>query len=124
MFKDILLDLMTEKGIETKRELSKLTGIPPTTISGWFNAGRLPDYSAIKKLSKFFNISADELLYLNNNFGTRTVAPMGAPALPSDEQILLNVYRNLSPDMRDTLWSLLSTWSPAANKFPTKPNKK
>ncbi len=62
MFKNKLLDLMAEKSISSQRQLSLLTDIPTTTISGWINAGRLPDYSAIKKLSKFFNISTDELL--------------------------------------------------------------
>ena len=65
MFKDKLYELMTEKGIYTQRQLSNMTGIPTTTISGWINAGRLPDYTAIKKLSQFFEISSDELLEQN-----------------------------------------------------------
>lgn len=65
MFNEKLRDLMTEKGISTQRQLSKMTSIPATTISGWFNAGRLPDYTAIKKLSQFFEITSDELLEQN-----------------------------------------------------------
>ena len=65
MFRDILLDLMKEKGIN-QRQLSLQADIPPTTISGWINAGRLPDYNALIKLSKFFDVSADYLLGLKD----------------------------------------------------------
>ncbi|MCD8372844.1 MAG: helix-turn-helix domain-containing protein, partial [Clostridia bacterium] len=41
-------------------------GIPTTTINGWIKAGRLPDYNSIKTLCKYFGISADELLQIEN----------------------------------------------------------
>ncbi len=65
MFKDILLDLMAERGLK-QNELSLKAHIPPTTISGWLNAGRLPDYNALIKLSHFFEVSADVLLGLKD----------------------------------------------------------
>ena len=65
MFREILLDLMKEKGIN-QRQLALHADIPPTTISGWLNAGRLPDYHALIKLSKFFDVSADYLLGLSD----------------------------------------------------------
>jgi len=65
MFKDILLDLLKEKGI-TQLQLSREANIPPTTISGWLNANRLPDYNALKKLSVYFQVSADYLLELTD----------------------------------------------------------
>ncbi len=65
MFKDILLDLLKEHNLSQK-QLSKQADIPPTTISGWLNAGRLPDYNALKKLSVFFDVSADYLLGLED----------------------------------------------------------
>lgn len=61
MFRDILLELMEEKRLK-QIDLSKATDIPPMTISGWLNAGRLPDYHALIKLSLYFEISADYLL--------------------------------------------------------------
>ena len=67
MFRDILLDLMAEKRIK-QIDLSKATGIPPTTVSGWLNAGRLPDYHALTKLSLYFEISADYLLGLKEYY--------------------------------------------------------
>ena len=70
MFKDILTDLMAEKNIN-QRELSRATGIPPTTISGWLNANRLPDYNALIKLRIYFNVPADELLGLEDETGAK-----------------------------------------------------
>ena len=63
MFKDILLDLMKERGLKMC-DLAFEAKIPATTISGWLNAGRLPDYHALIKLSQFFEVSADVLLGL------------------------------------------------------------
>lgn len=65
MFKDILLDLMNEHNLN-QSQLAKRANIPPTTISGWLNAGRLPDYNALIKLSKFFGVSGDFLLGLKD----------------------------------------------------------
>lgn len=65
MFKEILIDLMNEKQIN-QRQLSIQANIPTTTISGWLNADRLPDYNALIKLRKYFNVSADYLLGLTD----------------------------------------------------------
>ena len=70
MFKAILINLLNEKGI-TQRQLSNAANIPATTISGWLNAGRLPDYNALKKLSIYFDVSADYLLGLEDETGAK-----------------------------------------------------
>ncbi len=62
-FPELLQNLLTEFGI-TQAKLSRDTGIPKTTISGWLNAGRLPDYNSIRTLCVYFDISADELLQI------------------------------------------------------------
>ncbi|MGN1234889.1 MAG: helix-turn-helix domain-containing protein [Christensenellaceae bacterium] len=68
MFKNILLSLIEERGIN-QRKLSIDAGIPTTTISGWLNANRLPDYHAIRKLAIYFDVSADYLLELRDEDG-------------------------------------------------------
>lgn len=65
MFKKILINLMNEKQL-TQKQLSLYADIPATTISGWLNAGRLPDYNALIKLKTFFNVSVDYLLGLSD----------------------------------------------------------
>ena len=93
MFKDILLDLMQEQGIN-QRQLSNAAGIPATTISGWIKANRLPDYYALIKLARFFDVSADYLLTLSDDSGIPLQTPHAA--LPLDETELLKNYRALS----------------------------
>ena len=92
-FKTILLDLMQEKGIN-QRQLGKAAEIPPTTISGWLNANRLPDYYALIKLGRFFDVSTDYLLGITDE-GESLRTPTPA-ALPLDETQLLKSYRALS----------------------------
>lgn len=70
MFKEILKNLLEEKQLN-QRQFGKLTGIPATTISGWLNANRLPDYNALIKLRLFFDVSADYLLGLEDETGTK-----------------------------------------------------
>ena len=67
MFKEILQGLLEERGIN-QRQLGLGADIPVTTISGWLNTGRLPDYNALIKLSKFFEVSADYLLGLTDEY--------------------------------------------------------
>ena len=96
MFKNILYDLMTEKGIN-QRQLSIKAEIPPTTISGWLKADRLPDYNALIKLAAYFDVSTDYLLGLSDKYeGTGKSAPAAPAALPLDESELLRNYRALS----------------------------
>ena len=70
MFREILLDLLKEKGLN-QRQFRQKTGIPATTISGWLNANRLPDYNALIKLRLFFDVSADYLLGLEDETGEK-----------------------------------------------------
>ncbi|MDE7265100.1 MAG: helix-turn-helix domain-containing protein, partial [Clostridia bacterium] len=70
-----------------------------------------PTASTIIAYAKFFNISADELLGISDSMEQNAGNVMHA-ARSSDETRLLDIYRTLSPDMRQTLWSLLETWTP------------
>lgn len=70
MFKDVLLDKLKDRNISQKK-LSEETGIPTTTISGWINQNKLPDYNSLKKLSKFFGVSSDVFLELEDDFGNK-----------------------------------------------------
>lgn len=69
MFIDILKNLMEENNVENQRQLAIKANIPTTTINGWFNANRLPDYHAIIKLAKFFNVPSDRILGLEDENG-------------------------------------------------------
>lgn len=94
MFKDILLDLMQYKEIN-QRQLSISAGIPATTISGWINANRLPDYYALIKLSKFFDVPTDYLLGQSNDFNYISIEQENFIKLTPDEESILQDFRAL-----------------------------
>ena len=83
MFLEIIQRLLEERGI-TKVELARESGVPYTTIDGWykkgFNGVRL---DTLKKLSVFFGVSIDFLV-------------TGIDEKPTDEEhLLLSKYRKL-----------------------------
>ena len=105
-FVEILNDLLIERG-KTKVELSTEADIPYTTICGWLKAGRLPDYNALIKLSKYFGISTDYLLGIENEYGIKdNTKPMQQHYTPEEQQ-LIEVYRTLSSGKKKALFSML-----------------
>lgn len=93
MFTEILDDLMQKKGVN-KSKLSKESGIPYTTIDGWYKKGcddiRL---STLKKLSIYFGVSLDYLMEAEK-------APVREPVLTKEEEELIRLYRQCSKDDR------------------------
>ena len=61
MFADVLINLM-EKNHLTAYQLSKDTRISESLISNWKSGRQLPNYTSLKILADFFNVSADYLL--------------------------------------------------------------
>ena len=63
MFLEILNKLMNEKGLN-KNTLAKESGIPYTTIAGFYKKGaNNVKLSTLKKLADFFNVSVDYFIY-------------------------------------------------------------
>ena len=62
-FKDILKDLRMEKGL-TQEELAKQINFSLSAVNKWENGKKNPSVDAIKVLAKFFNVSTDYLLGL------------------------------------------------------------
>ncbi|MDE6597984.1 MAG: helix-turn-helix transcriptional regulator [Clostridia bacterium] len=110
-FREILKDLRIEKGV-TQIEVAKGCGLTTTCICALEQGRRNPTGSTIAALARFFNVSADYLLGLIDDFGA-PIADVMNDMHTSEETRLLEVYRNLSPDMKQTLWSLLNTWNPS-----------
>lgn len=101
-FQDTLLDLMKQCDLNQRR-LSQETGIPATTISGWFNARRLPDFYSLIRLSNFFDVSADYLLGLSKDEESPRIPSASNAALKSDEAELLELYRKLPYENKQRL---------------------
>lgn len=95
MFKEILQELMEEADLN-QSQLSAKTGIPLTTINGWLNTNRLPDYKSLTALSKFFNVSTDYLTELKGAANEPLVTVSAEATLPKNERELLKIYRSFT----------------------------
>ncbi len=118
-FNRILKELRIENGY-TQTQLANKANLATSCIAMLETNKREPTAQTLISLSEALGVSTDLLLGLEDDFGTRTVAPMGDTGLSSEERKLLNIYQSLSPDMRETLWSLLATWAPGETLKPAK----
>ncbi len=64
-FKDILKDLRTEKGL-TQEQLAKDINFSMSIVNKWENGKKNPSVQALKILSKYFKVSTDYLLGLED----------------------------------------------------------
>ena len=109
--KEKLRNLRVESGL-TQKELSIQIGSTDKNIWNYEKGLASPPYEILVAYAKYFDVSTDYLLGLEDDFRTRTPAPPSFTAPTSEEKKLLEIYHSLSPEMRNTLWRLLSTWTP------------
>ena len=89
-FSENLKRLRTQKGL-TQEKLANFIGVSYQTISKWENSDTYPDITTLPAIAKFFNVSVDELLGVNQAENEAEIA----------EQI--EVYDNLTIEKSDLL---------------------
>ena len=109
MFIEVFNDLLEENGLNRK-QFSERSGIPYTTVIGWTNLDRLPDFNALIRISEFFNCSIDYLVGRQSDYA---YIP-SAISITKQEQKLLLTYRKLSQSDKN----LVLTITEALNKQP------
>ncbi len=92
---NVIIELRAERNISQQR-LADLIGVSQSTIAQIEKNRNEATASTIRKLAAFFNVSANYLLELEDDFGTPTVAPMGESLTHSERELLL-YFRQLSP---------------------------
>lgn len=65
MFSDILKDLRAKSGL-SQGQLAKAVGVSPGNVSDWEVGKTKPGYAALSSLARFFDVSADYLLELDD----------------------------------------------------------
>ena len=99
MFLENLDALLKERGIN-RNVLSKVSGIPYTTIIGWYKKGwNSVSLTSLKKLSAYFGISIDTLV--GNKAGDEKLSPK--------ESTLIRKYRRLDEHGKKTIDIFLSS---------------
>lgn len=64
-FKDILRELREEKGL-TQAQLAEQLHFSLSIVNKWENGKKNPSVEAIKILAKYFNVTTDYLLNIDN----------------------------------------------------------
>lgn len=95
-FGERLKQLIEENNI-TQRQLSKELNIAPTTLSGYANGYREPDFLTLTLFADYFQVSVDYLIGYSDTL-CRTQASCDRAV-----ERLLYYYEKLSPDGRDLL---------------------
>ncbi len=100
-----LKDLRKENNL-TQAQLAKAIGTNLRTVIRWESGQSEPSANYIIKLSKFFQISSDFILGLEDDFGSKTYEKLQNAVTPEERKIL-NAYRNLSPSNREMILRML-----------------
>ena len=97
----------------TQKKLAEYLGLSANTVCEWEKNRSEPSIQTIRKLAEYFDVSADYLLGLEDDFGARTAtAPtvMGDNYSPEERQ-LIEDYQKLNTHskkyLQDTLKMLL-----------------
>ena len=88
-FGEKLCALLEERDI-TQKDFAAHIGVAPSTLSGYVQNAREPDYATLKLLAQYFDVSSDYLLDIHTG---NTVT--------HQEDDLLRVFRSLSPEQRE-----------------------
>lgn len=91
-----LKQLMDDRNI-TQRQLSAELNIAVSTLNGYANDHREPDFLTLAMFARFFNVSTDYLLGINTS-SQLTDIPMD-----HDAQRLFYYYQQLNPNLKGLL---------------------
>lgn len=95
-FGEQLKELRAEKEF-TQKDLAKILNVRNTTISAWEKDIAEPPYETLKKVAVLFDVSADYLLGLEDDYGSTAIPIDKNPveSLSPTERKILRQYRNL-----------------------------
>lgn len=108
MITDRLIKLRENKQLK-QTEVAKLLNIGAVTYNRYEKGEREPDHNMLVRLATFFNVSVDYLLGINDipNIAEKcSTEKNNSNQLTTDEQELIQLYRELPPEGKITIKSL------------------
>jgi len=96
MFSQILKELRIESNVSQK-QLAQVIGYDQATISKYELDKCIPTSDVVVSLAKFFNVSTDYLLGLEDDFGTKTYSPTIKLHTQKELSEIQKAYDNLNP---------------------------
>lgn len=101
----ILTELRNERGLSQK-ELAEGIGVSQSAIAKIEPGRNEATASTVRKLAKFFGVSTDYLLELEDDFGARQTS-----AAADSERELLKNFRKLPPELRALAAETIRLWA-------------
>lgn len=108
----------------TQKELSEIIGTDQTAVSKWELGKALPDTTTAIKLSEYFDVSIDYLLGRSIYYYPDSIKQSASLALSEDEKIILNNFRTMRPDLRETFIKMSETLAQPSDAIAGSSNKK
>lgn len=111
MITDRLIKLRENRQLK-QTEVAKLLNIGAVTYNRYEKGEREPDHNMLIRLATFFNVSVDYLLGINDipNIAKKySNEKNNSNELNTDEQELIQLYRELPPEGKITIKSLAKT---------------
>lgn len=111
MITDRLIKLRENKQLK-QTEVAKLLNIGAVTYNRYEKGEREPDHNMLVRLATFFNVSVDYLLGITDipNIAEKySNEKDNSDVLNTDEQELIQLYRELPPEGKITIKSLAKT---------------
>lgn len=122
---EILQELRGERALSQK-QLAEAIGVSQSTIAKIELGRNEATASTVRKLAKYFGVSADYLLGLEDEFGAKTekrgIYGATNAASAAEERELVKQFRRLAPFFRKTAVQTVKLWADnsAANDDKTK----
>lgn len=110
-----LKELREEKNL-TQNDIAKAINTSRPNIGRWEKGENEPSSSAVIALAQFFNVSADYLLGLEDDFGIKKSTGTGVSALSKEEQRLVSDFRELNFACKQLVLQTVKTLRPASAK--------
>lgn len=111
-----LKELREEKNL-TQNDIAKAINTSRPNIGRWEKGENEPSSSAVIALAQFFNVSADYLLGLEDDFGIKKSAVAPAPAFTREEMDLVFKYRELPEQLKAIVKQQLDVFSTPETLF-------
>ena len=111
---NLVCELRKEKGLRQKK-LADAIGVSQAAIAKIEINRNEATSDTIRKLAKYFDVSADYLLGLTSDDGAELYSPPTAgtmgETLSHDERELLRLYRELSPYLQGMTMEAVKSWA-------------
>lgn len=89
----------------SQKEFAEKINVHPSTLNGYINDGKQPDFELLKRIAAALEVSTDYLLDYDNG-----EKPQGPP-LSEEELALLTSFRGFSREKREVIAALVKMLS-------------